>query len=333
MYKRKYNKKMIFIAGHEGLVGSSILKILSRDKKKILLKNKKELDLENFNQVDKFFKSNNIKEVYLCAAKVGGIYANSTFPYDFINSNLLIQNNIVNSCLKYGVKKLLFLGSSCIYPRDCKQPIKEKYLLSGNLENTNRPYAVAKIAGIELLWACNKQFNTNFIALMPTNLYGPDDNFHQLNSHVIPGVIKKVAEAIQKKKNFVEFWGSGKPKREFLYSSDLARAAVKIMNLTSYKKKKLFNKKEPPLINVGSGYEIKIKNLCTLICKIMKFKGKIKFNSKYPDGTPRKILDSSKFNKLINFNISKSLEEGLKITIHSFLKKNYLKLYKNLNDY
>jgi GDP-L-fucose synthase len=321
MYNGKYNKKMIFIAGHKGLVGSSIFRILRKDKKKILLKNRKELNLENFNQVDKFFKSNNIKEVYLCAAKVGGIYANSTFPYDFINSNLLIQSNIVNACLKYGVKKLLFLGSSCIYPRDCKQPIKEKYLLSGNLEYTNRPYAVAKIAGIELLWACNKQFNTNFIALMPTNLYGPDDNFHQLNSHVIPGVIKKVAEAIHKKKDFVEFWGTGKPKREFLYSDDLAIAAVKIMNLASNKKKKLFNKKEPPLINVGSGNEIKIKNLCTLVCKIMKFKGKIKFNSKYPDGTPRKILDSSKFNKLINFNTSKSLEQGLKITINSFLKK------------
>ena len=315
---------MIFVAGHKGLVGSSILDILKKNKKKkIILRDKKKLNLENFRQVDLFFKKNKIKTVYMCAAKVGGIFANNKYPYNFISSNISIQNNIINACLKYKVRNVLFFGSSCIYPKNCKQPIKEEYLMSNILESTNRPYAVAKIAGVEMIWACNRQFHTNYICIMPTNLYGPNDNFDSLNSHVIPGIIRKIHDAQIKKKKEVTFWGTGKPMREFLFSYDLAKIAIKLLNINSKKKLKSIHKiGSPPLINVGSGVEISIKKLCRSICNIMNFKGKIKFDPNYPDGTMRKKLDSRKLNKIIKFKNKTNLYKGLKITINNFLKIN-----------
>ena len=310
---------MIFIAGHKGLVGSSILQLLKKQKKKIIIKDKKYLNLENYYDVDQFFKKNRIKKVFLCAAKVGGIYANNTYPYDFINKNILIQNNIINSCLKYKVKQLILLGSSCIYPKLCPQPIKEEYLLSGKLEFTNRPYAIAKISGIEQIWACNRQHKTKYFALMPTNLYGPNDNFDPLNSHVIPGIIRKILEAKLKKKKKVILWGTGKPKREFLYSHDLAKIAVKLSD-TKKLDKIIFNKNMPPLLNIGSGQELSIKDLSKKISKIINFNGRIYFDPKYPDGTPRKILDLKKLKKIVNLNEFVKLDVGLEITIKHFLK-------------
>ncbi len=295
----------IYVAGHRGLVGSEIVKKLKENGfNNIITLTHKELDLTRQNEVEHFFDVQRPDYVFLAAAKVGGIYANSTYPADFTYDNLMVECNVVNSCHEFGVKKLLFLGSSCIYPRDCPQPIKEEYLLSGPLEKTNDGYAIAKIAGIIMCQKYNKQHGTNFISLMPTNLYGSiNDNYDPKNSHVLPGMIRKFHDAKMNNAESVELWGTGKPLREFLHVSDLADAALFLME----------NYKSGDIINVGSGVEVSIRRLAWIIQDIVGYKGEVKFNSEYPDGTPRKFIDSTKLREL-GWKPKISLEEGIKST-------------------
>ena len=261
-------------------------------------------------KVINYFKKEKPYYVIDCAAKAGGIYANSVYPADFIYENLLLQNNIISACHEFKVKKLVFLGSSCIYPRECKQPIKEKYLLTSPLEKTNEFYAIAKIAGLKMIEAFNKQYNHNFISIMPTNIYGINDNFHPMNSHVVPALIQKIHDGLIRNKKVVKLWGSGKVLRDFLYVDDVAEA---IIFLT-----KFYNNQTEP-VNVGSGKEISIKLLSKLISKILGYSGKIVFDRSYPDGTPRKILDTSKI-KYMGWKPKYSLETGLKKTIKWYLQ-------------
>ncbi len=306
--------KKIFIAGHKGMVGTAILKNISKTNK-IITADKKKIDLLDFKQTYQFFKKNKFDEVYLCAAKVGGIYANTTYPADFIFENLQIQNNCIFSAYKTKVKKLLFLGSSCIYPREAKIPIKENYLLTGKLEKTNESYAIAKIAGIKMCESFNKQYNTDYRAVMPTNLYGPNDNYDELNSHVLAALIKKIINAKKNKKKNVIIWGNGKPKREFLHTDDFAKACVKIMNISTKRYRKICGN-DYQFINVGYGKEITIKALANLISKIVNFKGNFFYDKKKPNGTYRKLINSSKL-KSINWSPKISLKEGLKKIIYS----------------
>jgi len=277
----------IFIAGPKGLVGSAIIRHLEKKGyTNLLVPSHSELELMDSQAVSGYFDRNKPEYVFLAAAKVGGILANSTFPADFIHQNLMIQNNIIHQSHIHRIKKLLFLGSSCIYPKLCPQPMKEEYLMTGSLEPTNSPYAVAKIAGIEMCWAYNRQYGTKFIPVMPTNLYGPNDNFDLETSHVLPALIRKFHEAEQKNAESVMVWGTGKPKREFLYVDDLADACVFIMQ-THFSDKEYENK---PLFNIGSGMDISIKELAEMIKEITGFKGKIVFDISKPDGTPKKML-------------------------------------------
>jgi GDP-L-fucose synthase len=255
-----------------------------------------ELDLTNQAAVDAFFAQEKPDYVFLAAAKVGGILANNTYPAEFIRDNLAIQTNVIHAAYKNGVKRLLFLGSSCIYPRDCPQPIKEEYLLTGPLEPTNRPYALAKIAGIEMCWSYNRQYGTQYLAVMPTNLYGPGDNYHPENSHVIPALIRRFHEAKQRGDEEVVVWGSGKPRREFLYSDDMADACIFLMNLPDDKFNSVLSTQHPapPLINVGVGHDLTIKELAETIKAVVGYAGKIVFDSSKPDGTPRKLIDISR---------------------------------------
>lgn len=301
----------IYIAGHRGLAGSAILRRLeSLGYKNFLLKTHSELDLTDQQKVDEFFKTNRPDYVFLAAAKVGGILANSTYPADFIYQNLAIETNIIHSAYKYGVKKLLFLGSSCIYPKLAPQPLKEEYLLSGYLEPTNQSYAVAKIAGIIMCNSYNFQYKTNFISVMPTNLYGPNDNFNLESSHVIPALIRKFVEAKNSGSKAVTVWGTGKVKREFLHCDDFADACLYLMQ--NYNAKDL-----EPFINIGSGVDITIKELAYLIAKIVGFEGDILFDTTKPDGTPQKLLDVSRMQRL-GWSYKISLEEGLRSTIKWF---------------
>lgn len=301
----------IFIAGHKGLVGSSTLKILKKKFSKIFTIDKKKLDLRDEKKVEKFFKKNNFDFVIICAAKVGGIYANYTRPVEFIYDNLKIQNNLIMSSYKYRVKRLIFLGSSCIYPKKTKNPINENQLLGGKLEKTNESYAIAKIAGIKLCEALYRQHNFDSVSVMPTNIYGLNDNFDIKNSHVIPGIFTKILLAKKNKKKSTKLLGTGKPKREFLFSDDLAKA-IYILLKSSRKKLKKICKDSYPLINVGSGKEITIKNLAKKIANICNYKGKIIFQNKSWDGTFRKKLDSSKIGKL-KWKAEISLDDGLKL--------------------
>jgi GDP-L-fucose synthase len=303
-------KDKIYIAGHKGLVGSSILRFLkSNGYNNLVFITSKQLDLRKQVLVDNFFKKKRPDYVFLSAAKVGGILANSNYPADFIYDNLSIQTNIIHSSYKYGVKKLLFLGSSCIYPKFAKQPMKEEYLLTDTLEPTNEPYAISKIAGIKMCQAYNKQYNTNFISVMPTNLYGPYDNFNLQDSHVIPALIMKFCKAQKANLPFVEIWGTGKARREFLYIDDLAECLVFLMDV--------YNSNE--IINVGVGVDLTIKELVQKIRKITEYKGEIKFDTSKPDGTPRKLLDVTKVLNL-GWNPLTSLDEGLKKTIDWYRK-------------
>ncbi|MGC8927278.1 MAG: GDP-L-fucose synthase family protein [Myxococcota bacterium] len=303
----------IYIAGHRGLAGSAILRRLeSLGYKNFILKSHSELDLTDQKKVDEFFDINRPDYVFLAAAKVGGILANSTYPADFIYQNLAIETNVIHSAYKYNVKKLLFLGSSCIYPKLAPQPLKEEYLLSGYLEPTNQSYAVAKIAGIIMCNSYNFQYKTNFISVMPTNLYGPNDNFNLETSHVIPALIRKFVEAKQNGSKTVTVWGSGNVRREFLHCDDFADACVFLMQ--NFDAKDL-----EPFINIGSGVDITIKELAYLIAKIVEFNGEIHFDTTKPDGTPQKLLDVSRINKL-GFRYKISLEEGLKSTIKWFIE-------------
>jgi len=308
--------KKIFIAGHKGMVGSAIFRNLKNNSNKIVVADKKKLNLLDQKSVLRFFKKNKFDEVYLCAAKAGGIYANYTYTADFIYQNLEIQNNLIHSAYLTKVKKLMFLGSSCVYPKKPKIPIKEEYLLTSELENTNEMYAVAKIAGLKMCKAYNAQFKTDFRAVMPTNLYGQNDNYDSLNSHVLAALIKKIVLAKkQNKKSFI-VWGTGKPKREFLHVDDLADATVKIMNLSKSKYNKVAGEKFP-FINVGSGSDISIKDLAKLISKIVGFKGKMIFDKSKPDGTFRKLMDNTKLRK-IKWKPKISLNLGIKKTIEDF---------------
>ncbi|OEJ14483.1 GDP-fucose synthetase [Brachyspira hampsonii] len=307
----------IYIAGHRGLVGSAIDRVLTKNGySNIIRKSHSELDLRDREKVFNFFEKEKPEWVFLSAAKVGGIYANNTYPVDFLLYNLQIQNNIIEASYKYDVKKLMFLGSSCIYPKECPQPIKEEYLLSGYLESTNQPYALAKIAGIELCDAYNRQYNTNYIAVMPCNLYGINDNYHPENAHVIPMLIRRFHEAKINDLKETVIWGSGTPLREFMSSDDLAEACIYLMENKNTKDIGKF-------INIGSGKEVTIKELAELIKKTVGFKGEIKLDSSKPDGTMRKLLDVSKINAL-GWKYKVELEDGLKIAYEDFLK-NYNK--------
>lgn len=311
----------IFIAGHKGMVGSAILRFLSNQNVEIITRDRKDLDLLNQKEVYYFFKKQKIDQVYIAAAKVGGIYANNTYPAEFIYENLLIQTNIIHGAFLGSVKKLLFLGSSCIYPKFADQPIEEDALLTGVLEKTNEPYAIAKIAGIKLCESYNRQYgeshDIDYRSVMPTNLYGPGDNYHPENSHVIPALIYKFHEAKLKNLPEVTVWGSGAPKRDFLHVDDLARASCLIMNL----EQKLFNDQCSHYghINIGSGSDISIKDLAMLLKKIVGFKGEIIFDKSKPDGTPRKLLNISRA-KNIGFKPTLSLEEGLSKTYLSYIQ-------------
>ena len=308
--------KKIFIAGHKGMVGSAIFRKLKNNSNKIVVADKKKLNLLDQKSVLSFFKKHKFEQVYLCAAKVGGIHANSTYVADFIYENLQVQNNCIHSAYLTKVKKLMFLGSSCVYPKKPKIPIKEEYLLTSELENTNEMYAIAKIAGLKMCKAYNAQFKTDFRAVMPTNLYGQNDNYDSLNSHVLAALIKKIVLAKKQNKNSFIVWGTGKPKREFLHVDDLADAIVKIMNLTKSKYNKVAGEKFP-FINVGSGSDISIKDLAKLISKIVGFKGKMIFDKSKPDGTFRKLMDNTKLRK-IKWKPRISLNSGIEKTIEDF---------------
>ena len=308
--------KKIFIAGHKGMVGSAIFRKLKNNYSKIVIADKKKLNLLNQKSVLSFFKRNKFDEVYLCAAKVGGIHANNTYVADFIYQNLEIQNNLIHSAYLTRVKKLMFLGSSCVYPKKPRIPIKEEYLLTSELENTNEMYAIAKIAGLKMCKAYNSQFKTDFRAVMPTNLYGQNDNYDSLNSHVLAALIKKIVLAKKQNKQSFIVWGTGKPKREFLHVDDLADATVKIMNLSKKKYNKVAGDKFP-FINVGSGLDISIKDLAELISRTVGFRGKMIFDKSKPDGTYRKLMDNTKLRK-IKWKPKISLNSGIKKTIEDF---------------
>ncbi len=323
--KSKKNLK-IYISGHTGLVGSSIYNLLKkRGYKNLIVKKRDELNLLDQNQVMNFFKRNRPDHVYLCAGRVGGILSNYNYPANFIYENLMIVTNIINSSYIMGTKKLLFMGSSCVYPKFAKQPINENSLLSSYLEKTNEPYAIAKIAGLNMCESYNRQFSKigiDYRAIMPTNLYGQNDNFDLKNSHVLPALIRKIYEAKLKNKYVIDLWGSGKPKREFLHVNDLADASIYIMNIS--KKKYDMITENINHINVGSGYEITIKQLSKKISKIFNYKGKINFDNINPDGTPRKILDTNKLKKL-GWKSKIDFDTGLENTCLEFVN-NYKKI-------
>lgn len=299
----------VYVAGHRGLAGSAIVrKLEEQGYSNIVFRTSKDLDLRDKIQVDKFFEDEQPEYVFLAAAKVGGIVANNDYPADFIRDNLLIQTNVIDASYRNKIKKLLFLGSTCIYPKFASQPMNESALLTGLLEPTNEPYAIAKIAGIKMCEAYNRQYGTNYISVMPTNLYGPYDNFDLDTSHVLPALIRKFQEAKIENLPVVEVWGTGTPKREFLYSDDLADAVIYLMN----------NYEGNKFVNIGVGKDISIKNLAEKIKEIVGYKGDIIFDASKPDGTPRKLVDVIRLNEL-GWHASISLEEGIKKTYEWFL--------------
>lgn len=304
------NKKRVFIAGHNGMVGSAIVRQLANDESiKIITRSRKELDLTNQQAVLEFFQTEKIDQVYLAAAKVGGIVANNTYPADFIYENLMIQCNIINSAHLANIQQLLFLGSSCIYPKLAEQPMSENALLTGTLEETNEPYAVAKIAGIKLCESYNRQYGRDYRSVMPTNLYGAFDNFHPENSHVIPALLRRFHEAKLNNDKEVIAWGSGKPMREFLYVDDMAAASIHVMNL----EQSIYNENTEPMlshINVGTGVDCTIKELVETVAKVVGFEGEIKFDATKPDGAPRKLMNVDRL-KSLGWESSVSLENGL----------------------
>jgi GDP-L-fucose synthase len=305
----------IYVAGHRGLVGSALMRQLHlQGYSNIVTRTHQELDLTNQAAVADFFAKEKPEYVFLAAAKVGGIHANNTFPAEFIFSNLSIQTNVIHQSYLNGVKRLLFLGSSCIYPKACPQPMKEDSFLTSELEPTNRPYALAKIAGIEMCWSYNRQYSTNYLAVMPTNLYGPGDNYHAENSHVIPALVRKFHHAKMNNLPNVTVWGSGVPRREFLYSDDMAQACLFIINLPSLEFEHLLAKNRnhglPPLLNLGSNVDLTIAELANLIKEVVGFNGEIVYDISKPDGTLRKLMDSSRLNSL-GWQPSVALKDGI----------------------
>lgn len=308
----------IYVAGHRGLVGSAIVRNLeAKGYTHILKRTHAELDLTDAAATDAFFAEHKPEYVFLAAAKVGGIVANNSYPAEFIRDNLAIQTNVIHSAWKHGVARLMFLGSSCIYPKMAPQPMREDCLLTGPLEPTNRPYALAKIAGIEMCWSYNRQYGTKYLAAMPTNLYGPGDNYHPQNSHVIPALLRKFHEAKQRGDATVTVWGTGTPRREFLYSDDMADACVFLMNLDDDKYTSLLGsdesvsgKFEPPLVNVGVGEDVTIRELAGLVGEVVGFQGELVFDTTKPDGTPRKLMDVARLNG-IGWRARTALKDGL----------------------
>ncbi|WP_435628674.1 GDP-L-fucose synthase family protein [Candidatus Ferrigenium straubiae] len=310
----------IYIAGHRGLAGSALMRQLqARGYHKLITRTHTELDLTDQAAVRDFFSAEKPEYVLLAAAKVGGILANNTYPAEFIRQNLAIQTNVIHEAWCSKVKRLLFLGSSCIYPRDCPQPIREEYLLTGPLEPTNRPYAVAKIAGIEMCWSYNRQYGTKYLAVMPTNLYGPGDNYDLENSHVLPALIRKIHEAKQRGDKEVVVWGTGAPRREFLYSDDMADACLYLMNLPERQAAGLFAQDRPPLVNIGCGADLTIRELAELVKRVVGFDGELVFDTAKPDGAPRKLLDVGRMAGL-GWSATVPLEKGIKQAYADYLK-------------
>ncbi len=317
----------IYVAGHRGLVGSAIVRNLqARGYGSLILRTHAELDLTDTASTEAFFAAEQPRYVFLAAAKVGGIVANNSYPAEFIRDNLAIQTNVIHAAWKSGVERLLFLGSSCIYPRLAPQPMKESCLLTGPLEPTNRPYALAKIAGIEMCWSYNRQFGTRYLAAMPTNLYGPGDNYHPENSHVIPALLRKFHDARERGDAVVSVWGTGTPRREFLYSDDMADACVHLMNLPDDRYAALLGSDEsvtgrfePPLVNIGVGDDITIAELASLVREVVGFRGDIRYDASKPDGTPRKLMDVSVLSGA-GWKASTPLRVGLASAYREFLQ-------------
>lgn len=311
----------VFIAGHRGLVGTATNKALAAfpEKYEILTKTHQELDLEDRDATFEFFAKNKPDHVVVCAAKVGGILANSQFPVDFLHQNLRIQLNVFDAAFAAGIKRMIFLGSSCIYPRDCPQPIREEHLLTGPLEATNRPYALAKIAGVEACWSYNRQHGTQYLSLMPTNMYGPGDNYHPEHSHVLPALIRRLHEAKANNSPTVTVWGSGTPRREFMFSLDLGIAIEYLLSLPDSEFAKLTAPDVAPLLNVGVGEDITIRELAQLVSSTVGYKGELVFDTSKPDGTPRKLLDVSRL-KALGWVAQTPLDIGLRTAYEDYLK-------------
>ena len=311
----------IYIAGHRGLVGSALVRRLqAKGYANLVMRTHAELDLKDQQAVQAFFAEEKPEYVILAAAKVGGIHANNTYPAEFIHDNLAIQTNVINSAYENKVARLLFLGSSCIYPKNAPQPMTEDCLLTGPLEPTNRPYALAKIAGIEMCHAYNRQYGTKYMAAMPTNLYGPNDNYDLNNSHVLPALIRKMHEAKQSGAKEVVVWGTGTPKREFLYSEDMADACIYLLEQDEAKLASLFNEDTPPLVNIGCGEDLTIKELAEMVAEVVGFTGKLTFDTTKPDGTMRKVMDVSCINKL-GWKHTMQLKDGVGHSYQDMLNK------------
>lgn len=314
----------IYVAGHRGLAGSAIVRgFQAAGFRNVICRTHSELELTDPAAVSRFFRDERPEYVILAAAKVGGILANDTYPAEFIHQNLAIQTNVIHEAWRNGVRRLLFLGSSCIYPRDCPQPIREDYLLTGPLEPTNRAYAIAKIAGIEMCRSYNQQYSTCFLSVMPTNLYGPGDNYDLLSSHVLPALIRKMHEAKQRGDSEVVVWGTGRPRREFLYSDDMADACLWLMKLDDESFAATM-RRSPPLINIGCGEDVTIEELAALVARVVGFQGALRFDSSKPDGTPRKLLDVSRL-RALGWRPATSLSEGIRRSWQDFQSRAELK--------
>ncbi|WP_353506136.1 GDP-L-fucose synthase family protein [Variovorax jilinensis] len=312
----------VFVAGHRGLVGSATLRALQKEPEAFrpIVRAHSELDLLDSQATMAFFEAERPDSVVMCAAKVGGILANSQLPVDFLHNNLRIQLNVFEAAFSIGVKRLIFLGSSCIYPRDCPQPIREDYLLTGPLEATNRAYALAKIAGVESCWSYNRQHHTNYLALMPTNMYGLGDNYHPTHSHVLPALIRRFHEAKISGATAVEVWGSGNPRREFLFSEDLGQAISFLLRMPISSFTRLTEPENAPLMNVGCGFDMTIRELAQTVGKIVGYNGRIEFDASKPDGTPQKLLDVKKIEAL-GWKASTNFEQGIAVAYEDFLSK------------
>ncbi len=313
----------IYVAGHRGMVGQALVRALHRDGyRSLITATHAQLDLTDQGAVRQFFAKEKPQVVFLAAAKVGGIHANNTYRADFIYQNLAIQTNVMESAYRAGVQRLLFLGSSCIYPKNAPQPMAESALLTGPLEPTNQPYAIAKISGIEMAWSYNRQYGTRFLAVMPTNLYGVGDTYHPDNSHVIPGLIRRTDECKRSGAKELVIWGTGTPKREFMDSEDMANACVYLMTLPPHRVDSLFSDQTPPLVNIGTGQELSIADLARLICEVVGFKGHLRFDADKLDGTPRKLLDIDRLTQL-GWRAQISLKAGLERAYADYLQRSH----------